>query len=313
MSRQNWQLDALLMLGFGAGLYTFFKGFRIHREYRVLEDTPEVPIRSVAMGLVHVHGAATGGVTLTAPVTHSPCFFYKVDIEKWERDRNRSGWRHYRTDTNAVRFYLEDSTGKVLVDSRGAEHDLVRSGRREIGSGFSLWRLLAGRRDPAASQSEPTEQELRDYVASGGFGQVLPSFPELTPDLTMTSGGAQMPEVIGEVLAFERTIGAFERTIGLGSVGAALGRFRFTEYCIAPGRFYTITGTCAENPNPKDEHDRNLIVKGESEPTFLISWKEEKQIESGLRWRALLYIFGGAALAVVSLYLFIVLVKLGWI
>jgi len=63
MSRQNWQLDALLMLGFGAGLYTFFKGFRIYREYRVLEDTPEVPIRSVAMGLVHVHGTATGGVT----------------------------------------------------------------------------------------------------------------------------------------------------------------------------------------------------------------------------------------------------------
>ena len=305
MSRQNWQLDALLMLGFGAGLYTFFKGFRVYREYRVLEDTPEVPIRSVAMGLVHVHGTATGGVTLTAPVTHSPCFFYKVDIEKWERDRNRSGWRHYRTDTNAVRFYLEDATGKVLVDSRGAEYDLVRRAKREIG-GFSLWRLLAGTGNPAASGSEATEQELRDYVASGGFGQVLRSFPELTPDLTNIGSGAQTPGVISEVLAFERPI-------GLGSVGAALGRFRFTEYCIVPGRSYTIAGTCAENPNPKDEHDRNLIVKGESEPTFLISWKEEKQIESGFRWRALLYIFGGAAMAVVSLYLFIVLVKLGWI
>src|SRR5438477_10462903 len=194
MSRQNWQLDALLMLGFGAGLYTFFKGFRIYREYRVLEDTPEVPIRSVAMGLVHVHGTATGGVTLTAPVTHSPCFFYKVNIEKWERDRNRSGWRPYRTDTNAVRFYLEDSAGKVLVDSRGAEYDLVRSAKREIG-GFSLWGLLAGRGNPAASGSEATEQELRDYVASGGFGQVLRPFPELTK-VTMTGGAAHTPEVM---------------------------------------------------------------------------------------------------------------------
>ena len=149
-------------------------------------------------------------------------------------------------------------------------------------------------------------------MASGGFGQVLRSFPELT-EVTMTGGAAHTPEVIDEVLAFERTIGAFERPTGLGSVGAALGRFRFTEYCIVPGRSYTIAGTCAENPNPKDEHDRNLIVKGESEPTFLISWKEEKQIESGFRWRALLYIFGGAAMAVASLYLFIVLVKLGWI
>jgi len=303
MSRQNWQIDALLMLGFGTGLYTFFKGFRVYREYRVLEDTPEVPIRSVAMGLVHVHGTATGKMTLTGPVSHSPCFFYKVDIEKWERDHNRSGWRHYRTDTNAVRFYLEDSTGRVLVDSRLAEYDLVRSGRREVGdSGFSLRRLLAGRRNPRASESGATEQELRDYVASGGFGQLVRSFPELT----MTGGGAQTPGVIGEVFAYARTI-------GLGSVDAALGRFRFTEYCIVPGESYTITGTCVENLHPEDEHDRNLIVKGESEPTFLISWKEEKQIESGLRWRALLYIFGGAAMAVVCLYLFIVLVRLGWI
>src|SRR2546430_16643446 len=58
MSTKNWQLDLLLMMGFGAGLYSFLKGFRIYREYRILEDTPEVPIRGVAMGLIHVRGQA---------------------------------------------------------------------------------------------------------------------------------------------------------------------------------------------------------------------------------------------------------------
>ncbi len=41
------KIDSWLTFGFGAGLYYFFKGFRIFREYRVLMDTPEIPIRSV--------------------------------------------------------------------------------------------------------------------------------------------------------------------------------------------------------------------------------------------------------------------------
>ena len=91
------------------------------------------------------------------------------------------------------------------------------------------------------------------------------------------------------------------------------GRFRLTEYCIAPGELYEVTGTCVENLNPKDEGDRNLIQKGKTEPTFLISWRDEPGIESTLRKKAALRIFGGAALAIGCLYFFIVLAGAGWI
>jgi len=37
------------VVGFGVGLFWFFKGFRVYREYRVLADTPEIPIRSMAI------------------------------------------------------------------------------------------------------------------------------------------------------------------------------------------------------------------------------------------------------------------------
>ena len=84
-----------------------------------------------------------------------------------------------------------------------------------------------------------------------------------------------------------------------------------TEYCILPDHWYDVTGTCTENPNPKDEHDRNLIVKGENEPTFLISWRNEKDLEKSLRRRAALYVFGGAALSIVCLA--ILLAKFGWL
>lgn len=43
-------LAVYAFLGFFAGLYIFFKGFRQFRNYLLVEDTPEIPIRGVAMG-----------------------------------------------------------------------------------------------------------------------------------------------------------------------------------------------------------------------------------------------------------------------
>jgi hypothetical protein len=54
-----------------------------------------------------------------------------------------------------------------------------------------------------------------------------------------------------------------------------------------------------------------MIVKGENEPTFLISWRTEKDIEGHLRGRSLKYIFGGGIVSVVCLAF--MLSKLGWL
>ena len=80
---------------------------------------------------------------------------------------------------------------------------------------------------------------------------------------------------------------------------------------MVPEHWYDVTGTCVENPEPQDECDRNLIVKGKNEPTFLISWRSEQEIEKTLRNRAMMRIFGGGALAVTCLGLF--LAKHGWL
>jgi len=69
---------------------------------------------------------------------------------------------------------------------------------------------------------------------------------------------------------------------------------------------------CRE-PSSHEETDRNLIVKGQNEPTFLISWRDEQDIESRLRNRALVYIFGVGLLAVGCLCLVIWLAQVGWI
>jgi hypothetical protein len=111
---------------------------------------------------------------------------------------------------------------------------------------------------------------------------------------------------------FARSMETFQRLQQGGiatAVQGASGRYRFTEYCLVPDQTYDVAGTCVENPDAKDEHDRNMIVKGQNEPTFLISYRTEKQVESNLRRRAALYVFGGAGLSVVCVAL--LLLKFG--
>jgi hypothetical protein len=264
-SNASSKIDLALTVGFGAGLYYFYQGFRTFREYRVLMDTPEVPIRSVAMGLVEIHGKATGTPPMPSPVTQTPCFFYKVDIERWEDGKN-SGWKHIATDTDGKRFYLADATGKVLVDAHKAEYDLIQNARVETGRSLGL-----------------------------GFGRLLSGIGDSSGTVGTPGGQADLWAYASSAVARRRG-GGF-----LGGIGGREERYRLTEHLVMPEHWYDLTGTCVENPEPQDEHDRNMIVKGTNEPTFLITWRSEKEIRRTLRNRATTRIFGGAILAVVCL------------
>jgi hypothetical protein len=262
------KIDAWLAAGFGLGLYYFYKGLRTFREYRVLMDTPETPIRSLAMGLVEIHGKATGGPPIASPVTQSPCYFYQVDIERWVQSKNGGRWVHTATDADGERFYLADATGKVLVDAHHAEYDLIQTARVEArnDSGSVFSRLFS----PAQSLNEAAE---------------LP--------------GTDLFTYASKAVARCKHGGLFDWT------GSARERYRLTEHLVIPDHWYDLTGTCVENPECQDEGDHNLIVKGTNEPTFLITWRSEKEIRCMLRSRASRYVFGGALLAVACLAVFL--------
>ena len=377
MSHDDGKLYFYSMLGFGAGIWIFFKGFREFRKYRVLADTPEIPIRSMPMGLVEIHGQAVKAADLlTSPITHTPCCLFKVEIERWKHNEKGSGgsWRHYRTDVQGARFYLQDKSGKVLVEPTDAELDLPQNARCEAGSG-------AGGRAAGASESEllryVTEADAHRITGLAQHGleflgprddpkheetrqKLLQLFSHSpgAPDVQQRMAALAAPRLrqhlqemgpqsdpqkeqarLAALEAFEHPQGSPEFVAGMQraaslappaeqkqflaavgalhpgdpavamTFGAASGRYRFTEFCIVPGHSYDITGTCTENPSPQDEHDRNMILKGSNEPTFLISSRSEKEIESTLRSRAVKMIFGGAALSLVCLA--IILGKLG--
>lgn len=160
MRHSNGDPAFWMVVGLGGGLVIFFRGFRKYREYRVVEDTPVIPIRSISMGLVNVRGTATGQDQLVSPVTRTPCYLYQVIIEKWHQDGNDSGWKHYATDLGAVKFYLVDTSGKVLVDTQNAELDLQLACEREVRSGRNV--------SVAPQAGAVPDAELLSYISQAG-------------------------------------------------------------------------------------------------------------------------------------------------
>jgi hypothetical protein len=254
---------------FGLGAYLFAKGFRVYWKFRVLENLPLSPLRSVAMGLVRVRGRATGDEVLTSPVTQQPCYYYKMMIDKWETDaRNRSYWMLYRRDSDAVQFYLEDETGRATVYPRGAELDLMRTAQT----------IFVGQLPETLMSSSMRLTELPDS--------------DNPPVVDAATAAAAAKEEAVEELARSMAM--------IGATPAQGGRFRLRESCILPGVSYDVTGTCVQNPLAKDPGDRNLIKKGTNDPTFMISDKPSQMVEWRLDLRALAHIFGGAFLMILS-------------
>lgn len=277
----------VLTIAFAVGALLFVLGFRTYREYRILADTPEVPLRSMPMGLVHVHGKTTGADRLTSPLTGVPCFYYRLHVEKYVKKDKGSEWEHVLSETEERKFYLDDGTAQVLVDPHGAQYEVLCTFRAEIGPSSSRRRSV----DPSLGVPGPTEQDLRAYVT--GYASRARAALD-----SVNMPGAKSA---GKVLAVAQTIESLGVSLSGGGLSMDFGTghsYRFTEHCLLVDRECNILGTCDENPRPKDDHDRNLIRKGQNEKTFLVTSESEMQIEKSLHRRAFGMILLGAALMI---------------
>lgn len=341
-----------LVLGMGAGIYMFYKGFRTFREYKVLEDTPRMPIRSVPMGFVHISGKAQSAQLLTSPLTKTPCCFYRVDIEQWKTHDRSSSWQHICTDADGYRFYVQDDTGRVQVDAHAAEYDLPPTAERIVSSGhgaganevggasdselleyvtyaqshhiidaMSQWvdhkidnKLTQGPVDPEKLQALQSFQFLLHAVPEMQKTGRLP-LALVEKSLTMRGPLASPEKEAKRQFALERLrqMQTTETTVPFPaevSHRSAEGRFRLREYVVVPDQEYFVSGTCIENASSQDIHDRNLIVKGKTEPTFLISSQSGQQATTKVGRSSFKLIFVGAALTLGCLALLLLHLKM---
>jgi len=62
--------------------------------------------------------------------------------------------------------------------------------------------------------------------------------------------------------------------------------------------------------NGFDSHPRVVLMRGQNNKTFLISWRSQKEVARTLGWKCTLMIWGGPVLALFSLYIFLGIEKL---
>lgn len=112
------------MIGFCAGIGLFFYGFGLLQRRRLILDTPFSKIRSASMGMVEVSGLAVGPYTMIAPITARPCYYYRTLVWEYKQSGKNRQWVKVAGECMHVPFFVDDNTGRVLVDPRGADLDL---------------------------------------------------------------------------------------------------------------------------------------------------------------------------------------------
>lgn len=105
----------ICIVGSAAG---FIYAFIFFRRARIIEDTPTSKIRSAAQGYVELagRGELMEGESIVAPLTTTPCTWYRYKVEK-VNDRHS---RVVASGTSEELFVLVGETGRCVIDPDGA-------------------------------------------------------------------------------------------------------------------------------------------------------------------------------------------------
>ena len=107
---QAWPYIISAVLGLG-GIALLWYGFNRMKKYRLIKDIPRSKVRSMAMGVVEVHGTVFCVEPMRTPFSSSDCVYYKYEIKEYRRHTSR------------------DSKGKTRTTYRW---DTIATGRKHI-------------------------------------------------------------------------------------------------------------------------------------------------------------------------------------
>jgi hypothetical protein len=254
-----------------AGLHLFFFGFREIRKKRLIEHTPTAKIRSVALGCVEVTGTAQQRSPLKTPLTAADCVVYRFKVEQQTRDsKGRTHWRTVRQGNSTSYFYVQDETGKILVDPLGAEVLLTKDYVTVDKAGLG----------PAMRYSEW-------YIQPGDFVYILGTAKKFTD--AAASRAARLAEKLRQIKADQAAL--------LKEFDADQdGHISIEEWDRA--RAAAEDAVLAEElRQPQSAADDLVIGTGEHEKTFIISDHDEKEVAGRIFGRSAFSSIGGFALS----------------
>jgi len=324
-------LTTLSLVAIAGGLYFFFLGFLLLARKRLLLTTPTSRIRSAALGLVEVNGMAAGPYTVPAPITGKPCFLYHTTA--WQqRDGKKDEWAKVADETLHLPFFIDDSTGQLLIEPLGADLDLHRDFREEYAASFFSSNLndvpprvgvFLSRHGVVPARSLRIEERLikpDDALFIAGTlmenpgVQVRPLSPrnddsrkaeELpAPQIIRLSSGAA-PSSIREMSQQAKIAAALTRAgVTKPEAWSAAG---VPYHSVAVEENAPPAAVLARDEDNSKTSDFNLtpsvvLMKGANNSTFVISFRSQKEFASALAWKSAAMIWGGAAVTLLGIY-----------
>jgi hypothetical protein len=367
------------VVGLCLGLYLFFQGFRLLQRRQLILNTPVSKIRSASMGMVELSGLAVGPYTVTAPVTSRPCYYYRTLVWEWKQSGKNKRWVKVAAECRHVPFFLDDNTGQVMIDPRGADLDLHRDFQQQFCDSFfttkeevppNVHSFLARHGVMTNNKIKVEEFCIKPKNALFVLG-TLDDNPgvELTPEPVLddegTSIGAWNAPLVRSTATLRESALSLVTGDGLSLLGGLQHNPAYDEIYnkalsstsarvirlspdpapikatemtqqqkiaaalqksgVASPAAWAATGATpsgvAVNQNPNgsshapstdetqvspasgfEPHPAVVLMKGNNNPTFLISWRSQRDLARALGWKCMLMIWGGPALALICLY-----------
>jgi hypothetical protein len=362
--------------GIAGGIYLFVLGFKMLQRKRLILNTPTSKIRSASLGLVEVNGLAVGPYTLTAPITAAPCFFYRTQAWELRKSGKSNEWQQVADESLHVPFFLDDNTGRLLINPQGAELEIHRDFHEEYSSSiffdkempercrqFLARYAVSGERKvrvdeycikpknflfilgtlaenpgtavvPQPVRTQPASSSRFTLNLPGGsrgtftisVGKTIGYEPEPVPlkslpqpslihrsvevinlsDNQLPAASAEMTQQ-GKITAALMRAGitnpAAWNAAGIDNPGAAVATFAGTAVMSSASLDASATTFAAAGPAQEfDLQPKVVLMKGENNPAFFISWRNERAIAKSLGWKSALCIWGGPALILLGAY-----------
>ncbi|MBU8934832.1 MAG: E3 ubiquitin ligase family protein [candidate division Zixibacteria bacterium] len=265
-STEDYLMAAAFVL---IGGFTFFLGFIKMRKYRLIRDIPRSKIKSMAMGVIEIHGHVEADKLIKSPFSQTECVYYKFEIKEYRQSSSskKSGstrkWEVVGSGDRSVPFIAKDETGTALVEPDKAEFVV-------------------------------THKKVF-YQKGQGFLASLKSIPRIVKALKTFN-----PNDTTSLLLEGDPLQPMEERKGLQVTN--VGDRKYYEYYIEPGDGLFVLGTAANSPDTPG----NIVIKrGKNEKTFIISDKSEKAVLKNIKKTMLMcLIIGGIFLVTGVLLLF---------
>lgn len=247
----------MLIPVFALGWVLIYAGVNQYRTKMLIEDTPTSTARAISLGMAELEGSPEPFEgDYEAPFSKDEVVLYRYHVDKWRQDNdsaNDGDWLPVEVGTKPSRFYLDDGTGRVLVDPAEAEIDL----RRET------YELEAGESTPEEVQSfleERAERFENEKDLSGWTGTV--------------------PTFLGE--EHVRKVGEFSMAAGADEVvGDESRKRRYVEESLPVDEddVYVFGYAKSREGVSSPDNPENVVIENDDRlPTFRVANKSEEEV-----------------------------------